>query len=109
MPTDGRDVPIAVVDTKALKAPPEGTTLGANGNGHAAIEVEIVPPASIVKRDGRTVPFELGRIEDALTRCFAAFERTPVTTVHELAQRVVNIVAAKAAGSTPTVEGVQDI
>src|SRR3954451_5610033 len=109
MPPDARDMPVAVVDTRALKPPPDGAVPGANGNGHAAIEVEIVTPTSIVKRDGRVVPFEVGRIEEALSRCFAAFERTPVTPVSELAHRVINIVAAKANGETPTVEEVQDI
>src|SRR5437764_14578384 len=103
MPPDARDVPVAIVDTKALKSPPADAPPVTNGNGHAAIEVEIVTPTSIVKRDGRTVPFEVGRIEDALSRCFAAFERTPATPVDELAHRVINIVAAKANGETPTV------
>src|SRR3954452_23914342 len=109
MPGDARDVSFAVVDPKALNSPTGDVTPGTNGNGHAAIEVEIVTPTSIVKRDGRVVPFEVGRIEEALSRCFAAFERTPVTPVSELAHRVINIVAAKANGETPTVEEVQDI
>lgn len=117
MPRDANNVPVTVADSQQLKAPRtlaeqahNGHGHGyTNGNGHAAMEVEIVPPASIVKRDGRVVPFDVGRIEDALARCFAAFNREPATSVQELAQRVVNIVAAKASGSTPTVEGVQDI
>src|SRR6476469_7963500 len=66
-------------------------------------------PTSIVKRDGRIVPFDIGRIENALVRCFASFDRTPGTPVPELARHVVNIIAAKTTGSAPTVEGVQDI
>ncbi|MFO7166947.1 MAG: ATP cone domain-containing protein [Chloroflexota bacterium] len=66
-------------------------------------------PSSIVKRDGRVVPFDVERIERAMERCFASFERTPHTPIPELAQRVVNIVAAKSNGTLPTVEGVQDI
>ncbi|MBA3946088.1 MAG: recombinase [Herpetosiphonaceae bacterium] len=69
----------------------------------------IATPPSIVKRDGRVVPFQVERIENALTRCFASFGRRPHTHVAELAQRVTNIVAAKANGTPPTVEGVQDI
>src|SRR5215211_3962157 len=117
MPQDARNVPVTVADSKLLNEPQTVADRArngnghsyANGNGHAVMEVEVVPPASIVKRDGRVVPFDVGRIEDALTRCFAAFDREPATSVQELAQRVVNIVAAKASGETPTVEGVQDI
>lgn len=70
---------------------------------------EIVVPTTIVKRDGRVVPFDISRIENAMARCFASFGRTPETSIAELAQRVVNIVAAKSQGAAPTVEGVQDI
>jgi ribonucleoside-diphosphate reductase alpha chain len=63
----------------------------------------------IVKRDGRVVEFDIERIENALTRCFASFNRKPQTPAPELARRVVNIIAAKSNGESPTVEGVQDI
>lgn len=66
-------------------------------------------PATIVKRDGRVVAFDIGRIENALRRCFASFGRTPSTPIPELSRRVVNIVAARANGTPPTVEEVQDI
>jgi ribonucleoside-triphosphate reductase (thioredoxin) len=88
--------------------------LHVNGNGHVggAVDVgdvEVVVPATILKRDGRVVPFDISRIEGALARCFASFDRTPSTPIPELARRVVNIMAAKANGEPPTVEGVQDI
>jgi ribonucleoside-triphosphate reductase (thioredoxin) len=86
--------------------PTNGASSGDYGEGDLA---QIVPPTSIVKRDGRTVPFDIGRIESALGRCFAGFNRTPETPVAELARRVVNIIAAKSAAEAPTVEGVQDI
>src|SRR3712207_2529398 len=63
----------------------------------------------MVKRDGRLAPFDIGRSEAALGRCFAESNRTPATPNPELARRVTNIVAAKADGSPPTVEGVQDV
>ncbi|NWJ48333.1 MAG: recombinase [Chloroflexi bacterium] len=64
-------------------------------------------PETIVKRDGRIVPFDIELIENAMERCFASFGRTPSTTIPELARRVINIVMAK---SMPvTVENVQDI
>ena len=70
-------------------------------------EAGITVPDTIVKRDGRVVPFEIGRIENALARCFASFGREPATSIEDLAQRVMNIVAAK--GGQPSVETVQDI
>jgi ribonucleoside-diphosphate reductase alpha chain len=69
----------------------------------------LTPPSTIVKRDGRIVAFDIERIENALTRCFASFNRKPHTPTPELARRVVNIIAAKSTGDSPTVEGVQDI
>ncbi|HWQ14636.1 MAG TPA: ATP cone domain-containing protein [Roseiflexaceae bacterium] len=87
-----------------------GTQNGTTGAGLTlAQEQGISVPTSIVKRDGRVVPFDIGRIERAMERCFASFGRTPDTPIAELAQRVVNIVAAKSSGALPTVEGVQDI
>jgi len=64
-------------------------------------------PERIVKRDGRVMPFEIERIENAMVRCFASFSRTPETPVSELARRVANIIVAK--GGPATVENVQDI
>lgn len=84
-----------------------------NGKGSIAyLDVTrdgLIPPGTIVKRDGRIVAFDIERIENALTRCFASFNRKPHTPVPELARRVVNIIAAKSKGDAPTVEGVQDI
>ena len=81
-------------------------------NGLPATNVKgagLVIPTTITKRDGRVVSFDVSRIENAIARCFASVDRTPQTPVADLAQRAVNIMAAKASGATPTVEGVQDI
>lgn len=67
----------------------------------------IMIPNTIIKRDGRIVAFDMSRIESALTRCFNSLGRTPSVPVVELAQQVVNIIAAK--HPAPTVEDVQDI
>jgi ribonucleoside-diphosphate reductase alpha chain len=84
-----------------------------NGRAHSAyLDVTrdgLLPPSTILKRDGRIVAFDIERIENALTRCFASLNRKPQTSVPELARRVVNIIAAKSRSATPTVEGVQDI
>jgi ribonucleotide reductase alpha subunit len=92
------------------------SSAGANGsNGRLAgtadypgdIVAGIVLPATIVKRDGRIVPFDITRIENALAKCFVSLNREPGTPVAELARQVVNVVAAKY--EVPSVEGVQDI
>ena len=91
---------------------------GANGtqNGHSDVaeveeneffQVEITPPLNITKRDGRVVPFDVKRIENALRSCFNSLKRKPSTPVEELAQQVVNIISAKY--EEPTVESVQDV
>jgi ribonucleoside-triphosphate reductase len=66
-------------------------------------------PTTIVKRDGRQVPFEPERIQSAISKCFQSFDREPNTPVSEITRRVVNIVAAKASRGVPSVEEVQDI
>lgn len=88
-----------------------------NGNSHSngsslktnALDLgaPVVMPTTIVKRDGRVMPFEIERIEKALARCFASFGRTPTIPISDLAKQVGNIVAAKY--EQPTVENVQDI
>lgn len=76
-------------------------------HGSAGLDLtEIVLPTTIFKRDGREVPFDPSRIENALARCFAALNREAYTPIHELALRVVNIMSARR--GQPTVEAVQD-
>ncbi len=70
-------------------------------------QIHVVVPETIVKRDGRIVPFDAGRIETALKRCFNSLSRRPVVSTSELTQQVINIVAAKY--TQPTVEQIQDI
>lgn len=84
----------------------------ANGNGHTNSRPSLFPelrvtPATIVKRDGRVVPFDSERIERAIGKCFASLGYKPVTPIPDLTRQVVNIVAAKY--QQPTVEQVQDI
>lgn len=96
-----------------------GVVHSTNGNGHGAIAQadspggaallgldEIVLPTTIVKRDGREVPFDVTKIEGAVARCFLALSHEPYTPIPELALRVVNIMSARR--GTPTVEAVQD-
>jgi ribonucleoside-diphosphate reductase alpha chain len=78
-------------------------TTSTNGNGAS---LHVVMSTTIVKRDGRVVPFDIGRIENAMARCFASFNRTSYTPITTLAQQAVNRIAAKY--DQPTVEDVQD-
>jgi ribonucleoside-triphosphate reductase (thioredoxin) len=81
-----------------------------NGNGVAAHYEEaadIIMPATIIKRDGRIVPFDASRIEKALAKCFNSIGRQPDTPIEELVRQAINVVAAKY--EQPSVEGVQDI
>ena len=66
----------------------------------------VTMPTTIVKRDGRIVPFDIERIENAMARCFASAHRTPGTPIPHLARQVVNIIAARS--EQPIVEAVQD-
>jgi intein/homing endonuclease len=70
-------------------------------------EEEVALPTTISKRDGRVVPFDPGRIERAIARCFGALGREPYTPIAELALRVVNIMSARP--GQPSVEAVQDV
>ncbi len=72
-----------------------------------SIYFRVKMPESIVKRDGRIVPFNMDLIEKALLKCYASLGTEPKTSASEIAHRVVNVVAAKY--DLPTVEGVQDI
>jgi ribonucleoside-diphosphate reductase alpha chain len=89
---------------------------GKNGNGHhlqPGVRLADTPvadvtlPTTILKRDGRVVPFDMGRIESAIAKCFASMNRKPNTPVADLAKQAGNIIAAKY--EQPTVEEVQDI
>ncbi len=73
----------------------------------SSIYFKVAVPKTVVKRDGRIVPFDIKRIENAMQRCFDGLDMEPKTDVGHLAQQVVNVVAAKY--SLPTVEGIQDI
>ncbi|MEM7118737.1 MAG: ATP cone domain-containing protein [Chloroflexota bacterium] len=99
--------------TVTILHPPKKNGNGKNGkNGKPSLSAtsiyfKVKTPESIVKRDGRIVPFTTERIENALLKCYGSLETEPQTPAAEIAQRVVNVVSAKY--DLPTVEGVQDI
>lgn len=84
-----------------------GTSTNGHTNGHSNGKIVITVPETIIKRDGRVVPFDAALIENALLRCFNSLKLEPQTPLNELTQRAVNIVAAKY--QVPSVEQVQDI
>lgn len=78
----------------------------ADSNAKNSGDRTITPPENIIKRDGRVVPFDLERIENAISRCFKGLNRESSIPIADLAQQVVNIVAAKY--EEPHVENIQD-
>ena len=64
-------------------------------------------PETIVKRDGRVMRFDASKIENAIVRCFASFNREPVVSVPDLVEQVINIVSIKY--PKPNVEQIQDV
>lgn len=103
------DTQHAQVQAVKAAAPKNGSN-GKNGKHELeanSIYFKVAVPASIVKRDGRIVPFNEQLIHNALERCFASLGREPKTSIDDITHQVVNVVAAKY--DLPTVEGVQDI
>lgn len=94
----------ATVFSRVTKRSKKGTLGSIKMVSDGEIKIEI--PITIIKRDGRVVEFEIGKIERAIKLCFEDLSREPSTSVSELAKRVVNIIGAKYA--KPTVEQVQD-
>jgi ribonucleoside-triphosphate reductase (thioredoxin) len=60
----------------------------------------------IIKRDGRTVPFDSNKIEMALAKCYINSNLLPNTSLPELTEKVVKVLQART--GLPTVEQVQD-
>jgi len=75
-------------------------------NGSFTQEIVVVP-STVIKRDGRVVPFNIERIENALRRCFDTIGKTPVVPIEVMARQAVNVVASKF--DHPSVENIQDM
>lgn len=66
-------------------------------------------PTEVVKRDGRTVRFDINRIEAAVAKCFAQCDNIPKITAGEVAERVASAIAARTpVGEATSVEKIQD-
>ena len=77
---------------------PQKSGNGRNGKSNLtadSIYFRVKMPESIIKRDGRIVPFNMELIEKALLKCYASLPTEPQTPASEIAHRVVNVVAAK--------------
>lgn len=65
---------------------------------------------SIKKRDGREVPFDLSKIEEAILKAFhAAGSNKGPEVAHLLAEQVMHVLEGNEAIGTPSVEEVQDV
>ena len=71
------------------------------------LDTPILIPSTIIKRDGKTVPFDSDKIEQALGKCFRGLGITPRVSISEITHSVINIISVKF--PQPTVEQVQDI
>ncbi len=81
---------------------PKKSVFAAKGKPATSIKM----PKTIVKRDGRVMPFEVKKIEKALELCFEDIGRRAKTPLAELSARVVNVIGVKY--PEPSVEQVQD-
>ncbi|MBN2339584.1 MAG: ribonucleoside triphosphate reductase [Acidobacteria bacterium] len=64
---------------------------------------------TILKRDGRLVPFDSRKIERALLKAGSATGEFSGTVARSLASRVLALAQCTLSPSTPTVEGIQDL
>ena len=64
---------------------------------------------TIIKRDGREVPFELMKISDAIYKALQVTGNREYEVAKELAEKVREVVEERYQGKAPTVEQIQDI
>ena len=67
------------------------------------------PRTTVIKRDGRAVPFDSARIERALRLCFDDLGITPGATISDLEDRANRVLHVKFGSTPPTVEQIQDV
>lgn len=66
-------------------------------------------PDHVIKRNGSYAPFDLGRIEKAISRCYESLDQRPLTPLDTIVQAVANMISVRCNGAIPTVEEVQDL
>ena len=79
-------------------------------SAHAcAPQAEIALPASIVKRDGRLVPFDAQKIASAIERAGAAAGQFGAAEANRLAVLVTRTLVARGGTAAPGIEAIQDL
>jgi ribonucleoside-triphosphate reductase (formate) len=72
--------------------------------------VQATAPTAVVKRDGRRVPFDAGKIESAIARAGAATGEFAADEAHFLTLQAVKVLAhARHAAGVPDIERIQDV
>ena len=74
-----------------------------------APQAEIALPASVVKRDGRLVPFDAQKIASAIERAGAASGQFAAAEANRLAVLVTRTLAARTGTAAPEIEAIQDL
>ncbi len=68
------------------------------------LQVNPLAPVAVIKREGQSAPFQVGKIADALARAGVATGEFDVVRAQDLAQRVT----ARLAGRVAHIERIQD-
>jgi anaerobic ribonucleoside-triphosphate reductase len=72
--------------------------------------VQATAPTAVVKRDGRRVPFDAGKIESAIARAGVASGEFAADEAHFLTLQVVKVLAhARHVAGVPDIERIQDV
>jgi len=72
--------------------------------------LQATAPTAVVKRDGRRVPFDAGKIESAIARAGVASGEFAEDEAHFLTLQVVKVLAhARHAAGVPDIERIQDV
>ena len=72
--------------------------------------VQATAPTAVVKRDGRRVPFDAGKIESAIARAGVASGEFAADEAHFLTLQVVKVLAhVRHAAGVPDIERIQDV
>ena len=72
--------------------------------------VQATAPTAVVKRDGRRVPFDAGKIESAIARAGVASSEFAADEAHFLTLQAVKVLAhARHAAGVPDIERIQDV
>ena len=63
---------------------------------------------TIIKRDGRRVPYDISKIEGAIEKAMSSAGRTDIDEAKRLAHQVEERLEDKFTDSSPTIEDIQD-